>query len=156
MTVVIGPGDGPHRTEWKIQSRQLSADVPSAFMKKYRSSGQVWGDKIVGEVKDATVVIVDDLISTGGTLARAAIACRRAGAKKVIAFATHGIFAGGADENLGEESLERIVITNTIQPFRLEGKGVKEKVTILNAAPLFAEAIRRLHEGGSISNLSEG
>ena len=131
-------------------------NIPAlAFMEKYRSSGQVWGEAVVGEVKDKTVIIIDDLVSTGGTLARSAAACKRAGAKKIIALATHGLFTGHPDKTLQEEGLQRIVVTNTIPPFRLEDTSVKEKLKVLNVAPLFAEAIKRLDEGGSISDLLE-
>ncbi|MDP4252259.1 MAG: ribose-phosphate pyrophosphokinase [Bacteroidota bacterium] len=131
-------------------------NIPAlAFMEKYRSSGQVWGEAVVGEVRDKTVIIIDDLVSTGGTLARSAAACKQAGAKKILAFATHGLFTGHPDKNLEEEGLQRIVVTNTIPPFRLEGTTVKEKLKVLNVAPLFAEAIKRMDEGGSISDLLE-
>ena len=124
-------------------------------MEKYRSSGEVWGERISGEVKNKTVIIIDDLISTGGTIARAASACRKSGANKVLALATHGVFAGKAGETLQEEALNQIVITNTIPPFRLERKPAMGKVTVLNAATLFAEAIKRIQEGGSIVELLE-
>ena len=134
-------------------SKRLNQELPVVFMEKYRSSGEVWGEKVAGDIKGRTVVIIDDLVSTGGTLARAAVACKRAGAKKVLAVATHGIFTGEPDKTLQEECLQQIIVTNTIPPFRLEHSQVKEKVKILNAAPLFAEAIKRMYEGGSVAEL---
>ncbi|HVU97085.1 MAG TPA: ribose-phosphate pyrophosphokinase [Puia sp.] len=156
--VIMSPDIGGIKRAEQFQrlvSKRLHKDLRVAFMEKYRSSGEVWGEAVVGDVKGKTVVIIDDLVSTGGTLARSAAACKRQGAKKVVAVATHGIFTGQPDKTLGEEGLDQIVITNTIPPFRLENTQVKQKVKILSVAPLFAEAIRRLDEGGSITGLLE-
>lgn len=156
--VVMSPDfGGVKRAEQFLQTlgKQVQKDLSLVLMEKYRSSGKVWGERVAGEVKDKTVIIIDDLISTGGTIARAAAACKKAGAKKVIALATHGIFTGKADETLNEEALERIITTNTIPPFRLKQTGIKEKLTVLNTAPLFAQAIRRIDDGGSIVELLE-
>lgn len=154
--VIMSPDIGGIKRAEQFQqsiSKRLNRELPVAFMEKYRSSGEVWGEKVAGDVNGKTVVIIDDLVSTGGTLARASVACKRAGAKKVLAVATHGIFTGEPDKILQEESLQQIIVTNTIPPFRLEHTQVKEKVKILNAAPLFAEAIKRMYEGGSVTEL---
>ncbi|WP_143774107.1 ribose-phosphate diphosphokinase [Niastella vici] len=154
--VIMSPDIGGIKRAEQFQqsiSKRLNQELPVAFMEKYRSSGEVWGEKVAGDVKGKTVVIIDDLVSSGGTLARAGVACKRAGAKKVLAVATHGIFTGEPDKTLQEESLQQIIVTNTIPPFRLEHTQVKEKVKILNAAPLFAEAIKRMYEGGSVAEL---
>jgi ribose-phosphate pyrophosphokinase len=156
--VVMSPDfGGVKRAEQLLQTmeKRLERELPLVLMEKYRSSGKVWGERIAGDVKDKTVIIIDDLISTGGTIARAAAACKKLGAKKVLALATHGIFTGNADDTLKEEALQQIFTTNTVPPFRLEHTRIKEKVTIINAAPLFAEAIKRLYEGGSIVELLE-
>lgn len=156
--VIMSPDFGGIKRAEQFQQRlgkRLSKELPVVFMEKYRSAGVVSGEKVAGEVRDKTVIIIDDLVSTGGTIARAAAACKAAGAKKIIAIATHGIFTGAPDETLQEPALQEILITNTIPPFRLENTRVKEKVTVLNAAPLFAEAIKRMHEGGSVSALMQ-
>ncbi len=156
--VIMSPDIGGIKRAEQFQrtiNKHLHKETVIAFMEKYRSSGEVWGETVVGDVKGKTVVIIDDLVSTGGTLARSASACRRAGAKKIIALATHGLFTGRPDITLQEECLEKIVVTNTIPPFRLENTQVKGKVKLLNVAPLFAEAIKRLDEGGSITDLAE-
>jgi ribose-phosphate pyrophosphokinase len=154
--VMMSPDFGGMKRAEQFQQRlgkRLKKELPVVYMEKYRSAGNVSGEKVSGEVKDKTVIIIDDLISTGGTIARAAVACKKAGAKKIIAIATHGIFTGTPEETLQEPALQQIIITNTIPPFRLEHTLVKEKVTVLNAAPLFAEVIKRMHEGGSITEL---
>jgi len=123
------------------------------FMEKYRSSGEVWGERISGEVSDKTIIIIDDLISTGGTIAHAASVCKKSGANKVLALATHGIFAENANDMLKEEAIHRIFVTNTVIPFRLKTTQVLEKLKILNVASLFAETIKRMNEGGSVNDL---
>lgn len=127
--------------------------IGQAFVDKRRSAGVVSGDTLVGNVEDATVLIIDDLISTGNTLARAARAARAAGAKRVITFATHGLFMRGAAEALADPAIERVVVTDSVPPFRLPPGPVRDKLEILPSAPLFAEAIRRLHTGQTLSDL---
>lgn len=124
-------------------------------MEKYRSAGVVSGEAIVGEVTDRTAIIIDDLISSGTTLSRAAEACRARGAKKVYAAASHGVFSSKAGEILSTPALEQVVITNTIPPFRLSPDFARDKLAVLDVAGLFAEAISRIHSGGSVVELLE-
>lgn len=127
--------------------------IGKAFVDKRRSAGVVSGDTLVGDVEDATVLIIDDLISTGNTLVRAARAARQSGARRVIALATHGLFMPGAAEALADPAIERVVVTDTVPAFRLPAGPVRDKLDILPTAPLFAEAIRRLHQGRMLSDL---
>lgn len=137
----------------QILAKRINNELPIVFMEKYRSSGVVSGEKIGGDVSGKTVIIIDDLISTGGTIARAASACKRAGARKIIAMATHGLFTGKAGEVLQEESLQQIVVTDTVRPFRMEHSFAKEKLISLSIAPLLSKAINCMDEGGSITDL---
>jgi ribose-phosphate pyrophosphokinase len=134
----------------------LARPIEGAFMEKRRSGGVVSGELLVGDVEGATVLVIDDLISTGGTMARAAHACLEHGARRVHALAAHGLFVGDAGRALADPSLSGTIITDTVPPFRLDEQTLRNHVEIVSAAPLFAEAIRRLHEGGSISDLLEG
>lgn len=136
-------------------SRRLSRELSSAFMEKERSGGRVSGEAVVGNVDGATVIVIDDMIASGGTLARAARAFRQRGAARVLAAATHGVFTGEAREHLSEPALERVIVTDTIPPFRLSEQFLSERVTVLSAAPLVAEAIRCMHTGGSIVELMD-
>lgn len=157
--VVVSPDvGGIKRTEAFRQalSRRLGRDAGGAFLEKYRSGGVVSGEAVMGEVEGRIAVILDDLISTGGTIARAVAACRGRGARAVYAAATHGIFVGSAGRMVADPGLERLVITDSIPPFRLDPALVRAKVTVLDTAPLFAEAIRRIHTGGSLTALLEG
>jgi ribose-phosphate pyrophosphokinase len=136
-------------------STVLGRTIPSAFMEKYRSAGVVSGEAVVGEVAGKVAIIIDDLISSGTTLARAAEACRARGATKMYAAASHGVFVGQANTVLARPALDQVVVTDTIPPFRLHPDVVKTKLVVLNAAALFAEAIRSIHTGGSIVALLE-
>jgi len=137
--------------------RMLKRPVAKAFMDKYRSEGRVVGDIFAGDVKGRIAIILDDLIAGGGTVARTAAACRAHGAKQVWAAATHGVFASAAAETLGNAAIDRIAITDTV-PLPPDDKiiaALKERLTIVGAAGLFAEAIRRRHANGSITDLLE-
>jgi ribose-phosphate pyrophosphokinase len=156
--VVVSPdAGGVKRAEDFRQalSRALDRDVSSAFMEKYRSEGVVSGGAVIGEVDGKVAIIIDDLISSGTTLARAAESCRARGAKTIYAAATHGVFSDKASQVLSNSAFEKIVITDTIPPFRLDPDFARTKVTIVDAARLFAEAIERIHSDGSIVDLLE-
>ncbi len=132
---------------------RLRRAVGSAFMDKQRSEGVVSGSAFVGDVNGRVALIVDDLVASGTTLARAAVACRERGATAVHALATHGAFTGGAGEILARAPLDSLAVLDTMPPFRLDGTPARDKLVLLDAAPLLAGAIRRLHGGGSIVSL---
>ncbi len=132
---------------------KLGRPVGSAFMEKRRSAGVVTGTLLIGELQNATVLIIDDLISTGGTMVRAAKACREHGARNVYAFAAHGLFVGDAAAAISDTSIAKTFITDTIPPFRLGRDAKTANLEVISAAPLFAEAIRRFHESGSFVDL---
>ncbi|HXV62015.1 MAG TPA: ribose-phosphate pyrophosphokinase [Vicinamibacteria bacterium] len=157
--VVVSPdAGGVKRAELfrRHLERVVHKDISSAFMEKHRSGGVVSGETLVGRVAGRAVIILDDLIGTGTTLARAAKACRELGAARVLAAATHGIFAGDANRVLGDPALEQVVITDTVPPFRLHPSVRVERIHVLDAGTLFAEAIARIHRGGSIVELLDG
>ena len=131
----------------------LRRPVGKAFADKHRSAGVVSGDLFVGDVAGTTALIVDDLISTGGTLLRAARAARQAGARRVIALVTHGLFMAGAAEVLADPAIERLVVTDAVPAFRLPPGSVRDKLDILPVAPLLAETIRRLDERRALADL---
>ncbi|MCV2371310.1 ribose-phosphate diphosphokinase [Roseateles oligotrophus] len=123
---------------------QLQRSVQFAMIDKRRSAGLLGGSQLVaGDVEGATVLLLDDLIASGETLQRSAKALQHAGAKRVIAFAAHGLFVGDAPQILMDAALARIVITDSVPPFRLPSNlPVRGKVQIASSVPLFAQAIR--------------
>lgn len=120
------------------------SSVGSAFMEKRRTEGRVSGTLLAGEMENATVILMDDLISTGGTLLRAAQACREAGARQVHALATHGLFTGNGTELLESNAVARILVADTVPPLRLPAR-LRQRLEIVGVAPLIAGALQRLH-----------
>lgn len=135
-------------------SRTLSMEIDFAFMEKLRSKGVVSGETVVGDIKDKVVIILDDLINSGMTLSRAAAACSKLGASNVYAVATHGAFIEKANKAFKEKALHKVIVTNTISASGLNSEAM-EKLVVLDAAPFFAEVIRRLNSGGSLVTLME-
>jgi ribose-phosphate pyrophosphokinase len=105
---------------------------------------------MVGDVEGKTAVIVDDMISTGGTLIDAAKVLLERGAISVMAYAVHPILAHDAPAHIRDSPLERVVVTDTIH---LPGDMRDGKIQVISVSWLIAEAIRRIHEGSSISAL---
>ena len=126
---------------------RLVRPVNFAMIDKRRSAGVLSGGKLVaGEVEGACVLLLDDLIASGETLVRSAAALRHAGAKDVIGWAAHGLFVGKAPELLADDGLSRLVVTDSVLPFRLPDDGpVRGKLHVVSAVPLFAEAVRVSH-----------
>ncbi len=156
--VVVSPDSGGMKRVDRFKETLeplLGRAVPTAFMEKQRSEGKVSGKALVGEVRGRVALILDDLISSGTTLARAARACREQGATEVHAACTHGVFVGGASEVLADEALDGVVITDTIPPFRLGEELLASKVRVLDTSTLFARAVERIHTGGSVVELVE-
>jgi len=156
VTVVSPDIGGIKRAERFRQAlaRTLDQEPTLAFMEKARARGMLRTGRLAGDVGE-TAIIIDDLISTGGTLLQAAIACRDRGATQVFAAATHGLFTGDSLHLLTGTELDRIVVTDSVPPWRLDAELSRKKLVVLPAAALFAEAIRRIHTGGSLVELLE-
>jgi len=107
---------------------------------------------IIGDVQDKTAIIVDDFTISGGTLVEAAKQLVKQGAKQVYAAVTHAAFAEGSMERIMESPIERILTTDSIET---QSVAFCEKIEVVSVAPLFAEAIRRIHHRESISVLFE-
>lgn len=128
----------------------LGRAVGFALLDKRRSAGLVSGGRIVaGDVAGTTVLLFDDLIASGETMQRAAQALRHAGASSVVACAAHGLFVGAARAALADPALDRVVVTDSVPPFRLAGAApeLQRKLHTVSAVPLFAQALRASHEG---------
>jgi ribose-phosphate pyrophosphokinase len=156
LCVVSPDTGGAKRAELLREMLEAACGRPvgKAFADKHRSAGVVSGDLFVGDVAGRTALIIDDLISTGGTLLRAARAARKAGARRVMALVTHGLFMPGAAEVLGDPAIEKLVTTDSVPPFRLGPGAAWDKIEVLPTAPLLAEAIGRLHDGRALADLA--
>ncbi len=109
--------------------------------------------EIIGtDVADKTCIIIDDMIDTAGTIVNAAKALGSLGAKEVYCSATHGLLSGPAIDRLSDDAVTKVVVTDTI-PLPAERK--LDKIVQVSMAPVFAEAIRRIHTDGSVSDLFE-
>jgi ribose-phosphate pyrophosphokinase len=155
--VVVSPDAGGIKRAEKFRERlakALGRPVAAAFAEKHRSEDAVSGELMVGPVQGRCAIVIDDLIGSGTTIARTAKKCRELGAAKIYAAASHGLFVGAAPQLLGESALDGLVVTDSVPPFRLTGPA-RERLTVLPASALFAEAIRRIHAGESVGELME-
>lgn len=125
----------------------LGRPCGSAYLEKRRAGGVVSGALLAGDVRDATVLLVDDLISTGGTLVRAARTCLQYGAARVIACAAHGLFTRGSDDAMLDPALSAVVITDSVAPDNL-GVAARSRLQVARVAPVFAAALKTLHQRG--------
>jgi len=152
LAVISPDAGGMKRAELLREALEaaLGRPVGKGLAEKHRSAGVVSGDLFVGDVAGTTALIVDDLISTGNTLLRAARSARKVGAKRVIALVTHGLFMKGAAEVIADPAIDQLIVTDAVPAFRL---ATRDKVVTLPAAPLLAETIRRLHADHSLTDL---
>lgn len=129
-------------------------DVDLAIVDKRRPKANVSEVmNIIGDVRDKTCIIVDDMVDTAGTLCKAADALVNvAGARRVVAYATHGVLSGPAALNINSSSIERLTITDTIP---MPHNFICAKVCQLSIADILAETITRVQNGQSISEILE-
>jgi len=127
-------------------------NVSLAVIDKRRAEANIVEEmNIIGEVGGKTTILVDDMVDTAGTIAMAAKALMRAGAKRVLACCTHAILSGSALDKINSSPLEEMIVTNTI-PLSPAAAQCK-KIKALSVAHLIGEAIRRTHQEKSISSL---
>lgn len=128
-------------------------DLPLVIIDKRRPSpnkSEVMN--IIGGADIENVLIIDDLIDTGGTITEASRLLKEKGAKSIVVAATHGLFSGQCIERIMESPIDRVIVTDSIA---IAPERRFPKLTILSAAPLLAEAIRRIHKEESLSILFE-
>uniref|UniRef100_A0A8C9GGL6 ribose-phosphate diphosphokinase n=1 Tax=Piliocolobus tephrosceles TaxID=591936 RepID=A0A8C9GGL6_9PRIM len=106
---------------------------------------------LVGSVNDSDVIIVDDMIDTSGTLCEAAKQLKKHGARRIFAFATHGLFSGPAIDRIEKSPIEEVVVTDTVKSnTKIDNC---KKITKLSVSVLVADAIRRIHQKESLNDL---
>lgn len=146
--VVVSPDSGG-ADRARFYAKNINAGL--AIIDKRRPEANVAEVQyVIGDVNNKNCILVDDMCDTGGSISKAAIALREQGAKDVYCLFTHPVLSGDASSKLESAGFKEIIFTNTI-PFRgpREMKGGR----ILSIAPLFGEAIRRIHNGESVSSL---
>jgi ribose-phosphate pyrophosphokinase len=147
--VVVSPDVGG-----VVRARALAKQLGSelAIIDKRRPKANVSEVMhVIGEIEGRNCVIMDDMIDTAGTLVKAAEVLKERGAKRVFAYCTHPIFSGPAIERIAGSQLDEVVITNTI-PLSDAARACK-KIRQLTVAFLFAETIRRISDGESVTSL---
>jgi len=134
----------------RAYAKDLSCDL--AIIDKRRISGeQTVIEHVIGDVKGHDIVLVDDMVSTGGSIVDAARIVKEKGANKVFLVATHGVLAGNAVERLNNADVEKVLFADTI-PIRDKGL---ERLEVVSMAQLLARAIDRIHRSESVSMLFE-
>jgi ribose-phosphate pyrophosphokinase len=147
LTIVAPDAGGGRRAE--AVANNLAA--PIAFGYKRRSGDdEVEVIAVSGDVKGRDCVVVEDIITTGSTIAKLAVALRSQGANKVLIAATHPVLTGDAVEKLKRADVDEVIVTDSV-PISPEKLG--PPITVLSVAPLLAEAIIRVHENRSVSEL---
>jgi ribose-phosphate pyrophosphokinase len=147
--VVVAPDAGFAK---KARGYASFLDAPLAIADKIREGHEerVAVVEVIGDVRGQTAIIVDDFTISGSTLVEAAEALLARGAVDVVAAVTHGVFAKGAKARLDASPIRRLLITDTVET---QPEELSEKVQEVSVAPLFGEAIRRIHNRESISVL---
>ncbi len=148
VTVISPDAGGVERA--RAFAKRLDADLAIADKRREKPNvAEVM--RIVGEVKDRTAVIVDDIVDTAGSLTQTAQAVMEDGATRVMAAISHPVLSGQALKEIEESSLDKIVITDTI-PLRPEAE-TSERFAVTTVSRLLGEAIRRIHNEESVSSL---
>ncbi len=146
--VVVSPDSGGAERA-RFLGKKLNANLAIIDKRRPQANESIVMN-IIGEVKGKNCLLLDDMIDTAGTICKGAKALLENGAKSVICCATHGVLSGEAVQNLNDTDFTEIVLSNTIQiP---ETKKI-HKLKTLSVAPIFAEAIQRIHDEESISSL---
>ena len=129
---------------------QLKSDI--AIMDKRRAEpGKSEVMNVIGNVKNKTCIIIDDILDSAGTLCNAAKAIKKKGAKDIAAYITHGVFSGKAIAKISKSPIKRIIVTDSIEATQSAKNSTK--INILSVAPLLSEAIKRISSEKSVSVL---
>ncbi|MEN3303686.1 MAG: ribose-phosphate pyrophosphokinae [Pseudonocardia sp.] len=151
---VVSPDSG--RVRLAERWAETLGGTPLAFIHKTRDPrkpNEAVANRVVGEIEGRTCVVIDDMIDTGGTVAKAVEVLLRDGAKDVIIAATHGVLSGPAVERLAKCGAREVIFTDTL-PIAEEKRF--DAMTVLPIAPLVAEAIHQVFDDGSVTSLFDG
>jgi len=130
-------------------------DMPIAFIEKRRQGNDAKAEALtlIGDVKDRDVIIVDDEVDTGGSIAQAVAVAKKNGARDIYLMFTHPILSGPGAERLAALEIKQIITTDSVPISEAKMKLLNGKITVLSIAPLLGEVIRRAHEGRSVGEM---
>jgi len=152
--VIISPDAGgvARCKEFKegLAENGMAGVTMAMIIKQREAAGVVGCMDLVGDVNDKDCIIVDDIIDTAGTLCAAANELKAFGARRVFAFATHGLFNGPAPDRINASALEEVAVANTV-PLQVDCALKCKKIRVLSVGKLLSETIRRVHSGESLS-----
>ncbi|KAL2116741.1 hypothetical protein VTJ04DRAFT_8909 [Mycothermus thermophilus] len=152
--VIISPDAGGAKRATAIAD---SLGVEFALIHKERRPTKITDRQnasmmLVGNVADRVCILIDDLLDTGNTITRAAKLLKKEGATTIYAMVTHGVFSGDAINRVKASAIDKIIVTNSV-PQDEHKQALGDRLEVLDISPIFAEAIRRVHHGESISVL---
>jgi ribose-phosphate pyrophosphokinase len=151
--VVVAPDAGRIKTAERLRE-YLHADLAFLYKRRSRTEAhKIEEMAVVGEVEGRPCILVDDMIDTGGTVAKGAGVLAARGAGPIYAAATHGVLSGKAAQYLEEAPIQEVVVTNTVP---IPGDKVFGKLKVLSIAPLIADALRAVFEESSVSEIFHG
>jgi len=148
--VIVSPDVGGIKMARAYAKAMDNADL--AIVDKRRISGsQIAVEHVIGDVEGRNVIVVDDMISTGGSIAEAARILRTNGARQIVIAVTHAVLCGPAVERLDAAPIDRLLITDSIPPQKKQPR----RIEVVSIAPLLARAIMNIHRNQSVSSLFE-
>lgn len=139
----------------KGRNYALDLDLPIAFIEKRRTGNTANAEALtlIGDVKGRDVIIVDDEVDTGGSIAQAVGVVKNNGARDIYLAFIHPIFSRNAAQRLAELPIKRMITTDTVSIPEDKMKPLQERLTVLSIAPMIGEVIRRAHEGRSVGEM---
>jgi ribose-phosphate pyrophosphokinase len=139
----------------KGRNYALDLDLPIAFIEKRRTGNDANAEALtlIGDVTDRDVIVVDDEVDTGGSIAQAISVVKSHGARDVYLAFIHPIFSRNAAQRLAELPIQRIITTDTVSIPEVKIKPLEDRLTVLSIAPMIGEVIRRAHEGRSVGEM---
>jgi ribose-phosphate pyrophosphokinase len=148
LTIVSPDAGGAERA--RAYAKRLDAEL-ALIDKRRTEDGTAEVMNVVGDVAGRTCILQDDMIDTAGTVQKAAVALKQAGAQRVLACAVHGVLSGPAIERIENSPIDQLIITNSV-PLSTAGKDCR-KIVVLPVSRLLGQAIRNIHEETSVSSL---
>ncbi|HXH25012.1 MAG TPA: ribose-phosphate diphosphokinase, partial [Vicinamibacterales bacterium] len=148
LTIVSPDAGGAERA--RAYAKRLNAEL-AIIDKRRTEDGTAEVMNVIGDVGGRTCILQDDIIDTAGTIQKAAVALKEAGAARVLACAVHGVLSGPAIERIEKAPIDQLIVTNTI-PLRADAQQCR-KIVVLSVARLLGQAIRNIHEETSVSSL---